>query len=164
MNQAYLSLGSNIQPEKNLPEAVARLAQFGMVRAVSVVWETAPYGFTDQPNFLNAALLLDTPLAAKALLTEAIATIEDALGRVRKKNKNAPRTIDLDLVLFNREVLQLGWRHIPAPEVETRPFVAIPLAEIAPDYVHPESGQTLRQIAGRMSQEGMQPRIDVILL
>jgi 2-amino-4-hydroxy-6-hydroxymethyldihydropteridine diphosphokinase len=164
-NLAYLSLGSNIQPERNLPAAVAQLAQFGQVRAVSTVWETLPVGFNDQPNFLNAAVLLETDLSAVALRQEAIAGVEMALGRVRTKNKNAPRTIDIDIMLFNHEVIQLKGRHIPDPEVLERPFVAVPLAEIAPDYVHPETGQTLREIAGRFDplSTGMRRRGDVEL-
>jgi 2-amino-4-hydroxy-6-hydroxymethyldihydropteridine diphosphokinase len=164
-NLAYLSLGSNIEPERNLPTAVARLAQFGQVRAVSTVWETLPVGFSDQPNFLNAAVLLETGLSAGALREEAIAGIETALGRVRTENKNAPRTIDIDVMLFNRDIIHLNRRHIPDPEVLERPFVAIPLAEIAPDYVHPETGQTLEVIAKQFDtpSAGMVRRDDVEL-
>ena len=163
MNKAYLSLGSNIEPERHLPEAVKRLAQYGQVRAASTVWETEPLGFADQPNFLNAVVLLETPLSAQALRAEALPALEAALGRVRTENKNAPRTIDIDLLLFNREVLQLGKRHIPNPEVQERPFVAIPLAEIAPDYIHPETGQTLRQMAEALPVKGMVRRPDICL-
>ncbi len=165
-NLAYLSLGSNIEPERNLAAAVNWLGRWGRVQAVSTVWESAPLGFADQPNFLNTAVLLETGLSAQALRQEAIASIEMALGRVRTANKNAPRTIDIDIMLFNQAVLQLGERHIPSPEVLERPFVAIPLAEIAPDYVHPETEQTLRQIAGRFdpASAGMRRRDDVTLI
>jgi 2-amino-4-hydroxy-6-hydroxymethyldihydropteridine diphosphokinase len=166
MNLAYLSLGSNIEPERHLPSAVAHLAQFGHVRSVSTVWETPPLGFSDQPVFLNAAVLLETNLSAQTLSQEAIPAVEAALGRVRSENKNAPRTIDIDIMLFNRDIIQLDRRHIPDPEVLERPFVAIPLAEIAPDYVHPEIGQTLCQIAGRFdpAATGMRRRDDVTLV
>ena len=163
VNLAYLALGSNLEPERHLREAVKQLAQYGQVRAVSTVWETEPVGFADQPNFLNAAALLATPLTAQALRAEAIPALEAALGRVRTANKYGPRTIDIDLVLFNREVLDLGHRHIPDPEIVTRPFVAIPLAEIAPDYVHPETGQTLRAVAASLAPVGMARRPDVRL-
>jgi len=161
-NLAYLSLGSNIEPERNLPAAVALLAQFGRVRAVSNVYETAPVGFPDQSDYLNAAVLLETTFSARALREEAITQIEAALGRVRTENKNAPRTIDIDIMLFNRDVLQIGKRHIPDSEILERPFVAIPLAEIAPDYVHPETGQTLKEIAQQLSLRG-KSRTDVML-
>ncbi len=164
-NLAYLSLGSNIAPESNLPAAVAQLAQYGRVRAVSTVWQTAPVGFTAQPDFLNAAVLLETPLSARALREQAIAQIERELKRERTENKNAPRTIDIDIMLFNNDVLTVGRRRIPDPEVRERPFVALPLAEIAPDYVHPEIGQTLRQIADQfdVAAAGMVRREDVVL-
>jgi 2-amino-4-hydroxy-6-hydroxymethyldihydropteridine diphosphokinase len=165
-NRAYLSLGSNIEPERNLPAAVDWLGRWGCIQAVSTVWESAPLGFADQPNFLNAAVLLETDLSAQALRQEAIASIETALGRVRSANKNAPRTIDIDIMLFNHDILQVGQRRIPSPEVLERPFVAIPLAEIAPDYVHPEIGQALHQIAGRFdpAAAGMRRRDDVTLI
>jgi 2-amino-4-hydroxy-6-hydroxymethyldihydropteridine diphosphokinase len=167
MNSAFLSLGSNIEPERHLLEAVRRLAEYGRVRAASTVWETEPLGFAGQPNFLNAVVWLETPLSAQALREAALPALEAALGRVRTENKNAPRAMDIDLLLFNREVLQLGKRHIPSPEIQERPFVAIPLAEIAPDYVHPETGQTLRDMARQMAQtlpaKGMVPRADIDL-
>ena len=165
VNLAYLSLGSNIEPELNLPAAVTQLARYGRVRAISTVWETLPVGFTDQPNFLNLALILETRLSAQALRNEAIAAIETALGRVRSENKNAPRTIDIDIMLFNHDALQINERHIPDPEVLERAFVAIPMAEIAPNYVHPETGQTLQAIAQQFDsmQAGMHRRGDILL-
>ncbi len=163
LNSVFLSLGSNIEPERHLREAVRRLAALGQVRAASTVWETEPLGMAGQPNFLNAVVWLETPLSAQALRAEALPALEAALGRVRTENKNAPRTIDIDLLLFNREVLQLGRRHIPSPEIGERPFVAIPLAEIAPGYLHPETGQTLQQMAEALPAAGMAPRPDIRL-
>ncbi len=164
-NRAYLSLGSNIAPERNLPAAVQKLAEFGHILAVSSVWESPPVGFADQPDYLNAAVLLETALSARELRETAITSVETALGRVRTENKNAPRTIDIDIMLFNRDVLRVGRRRIPDPEVLERPFVAIPLAEIAPQYVHPETGETLAAIAARFAPEaaGMRRRADVVL-
>jgi len=164
-NRVYFSLGSNIEPERNLPEAVRRLARFGRVLAVSTVWESKPLGCAGQANFLNAAVLMATPLTAEEVRNTAIAAIEAELGRVRTENRNAPRTIDIDIMLFNREILTIGRRRIPDPEVRERPFVAIPLAEIAPEYVHPETGERLQEIARRFNPEesGMLPRPDVVL-
>jgi 2-amino-4-hydroxy-6-hydroxymethyldihydropteridine diphosphokinase len=146
-NIAYLSLGSNIEPEDNLKSAVRMLATLTYLMAVSSVWETRPLGMANQPNFLNAAAIVKTDLEAKRLKWQVIDRIEQCLGRVRQINKNVPRPIDIDIMLFNHQIIELGDRHIPDPELLERPFVAIPLAEIAPDYRHPETGQTLRAIA-----------------
>jgi 2-amino-4-hydroxy-6-hydroxymethyldihydropteridine diphosphokinase len=165
-NRACLLLGSNIEPERNLPAAVRELRRYGRVAAVSRVWQSPPAGFVEQADFLNAAVLLETPLSAGELRTTAIAAIERALGRVRDpRNPDAPRTIDIDVVLFNRDVLEIGDRRIPDPDVLRRPFVTIPLAELDPDYVHPENGRTLRDIAGRFDPAacGMKLRPEVSL-
>lgn len=165
-NLAYLSIGSNIEPEKNLPAAVQALARFGTVRAVSSVWETAPVGFRDQPNFLNAAVILETELSAAEVRAVVCRSIEQALHRVRTENPNAPRTIDVDLSLFNHEVLALADKQIPDPDILTHAFVAVPLAEIAPAYRHPLTGQTLREIAQQLQRasEGIAKRDDVALI
>lgn len=164
-NLAYLSLGSNIEPEKNLCTAVQLLTQAGTVRAVSCVWETAPAGFLDQPNYLNAAILLETEFTAETLKTTVLQPIEQTLHRVRDENPNAPRTIDIDIALFNEEIFTLGKRQIPDPDILTRAFVAISLAEIAPQYRHPVTGQTLAEIAGTFDsvREEMLKREDIKL-
>jgi 2-amino-4-hydroxy-6-hydroxymethyldihydropteridine diphosphokinase len=146
-NLAFLSLGSNIKPEKNIPRAVKKLAQASKLVAVSPVWETLPLGVTDQPNFLNAAMVVETDESPEVFKNKIIRRIEDDLGRVRTAEKFGPRPIDIDIMFFNSQILEVDNRHIPDPEVLERPFVAIPLAEIAPDYRHPETGQTLRDIA-----------------
>lgn len=166
-NRAYLVLGSNIDPERHLPAAVRQLANDGCIRAVSGVWESAPVGFADQPNFLNAAVLLETDLSAAAIQHGVIPTIERSLNRIRDPvNKNGPRTIDVDLALFNRDVLQIDGRRIPAADVLLRAFVAVPLAELEPGYVHPETGQTLFDIAEqvRRTSSPLRRRSDVVLL
>jgi len=165
-NRAYLTLGSNIAPAENLPAAVRELATFGTICGISRVWETIPVGFADQPNFLNAALLLETPLSARDLRLHAITEIEQTLNRVRDPhNRNAPRTIDIDIALFNRDVLTIEHRRIPDPDLLERPFLAIPLAELDPDYVHPQAGLTLARIATRFEAgtDEMRLRDDILL-
>jgi 2-amino-4-hydroxy-6-hydroxymethyldihydropteridine diphosphokinase len=164
-NRAYLSLGTNLDPENNLVQAVARLSQFGRIVAASTVWQTKPVGLADQPDFLNAVVLLETTLTAQELREGPITQIEEELGRVRTENKNSARTIDIDIMLFNRDVLTVAHRRIPDQEVLERPFVAIPLAEIAQDYIHPETGQKLKDIATQFdpATERMIKRIDVTL-
>jgi len=152
-NRAYLALGSNISPEVNLPAAARLLADFGSVVAVSGVWESRAVGDPHQANFLNAAVLLETALPADQLKRTAIAEIEQTLGRTRDpKNKNAARTIDIDIALFNRDVISLGDGRIPDPQLFTRPFLAVPLAELAPGYTVPIDGRTLQAIADSLQQ------------
>ncbi len=172
-NRAYLSLGSNIEPEQNLPAAVRELASFGRILAASNVWESAPFidggpervDYPRHKNFLNAALLLETPLSPPDLYEQAISSVEHRLRRMRNPlDKNAPRTIDVDLSLFNDDVLEFAGHRVPDPEILIRPFVAIPLAEVAPDYVHPVEKRRLADIAAAWSNNsGLLPRPDVSL-
>lgn len=168
MNRAFLALGSNIEPERHLPRAVSAMTQFGHLRQVSSVWESDPVGYAAQPRFLNAAVLLETSLSVARLRTDVITAIEEGLRRIRDPlEKNGPRTIDVDLALFNAEILRDGHREIPDPDILTRTFLAVPLAELAPDYVHPVTGRTLQQIAEDLVAQGHQPlvrRDDVSLL
>jgi 7,8-dihydro-6-hydroxymethylpterin-pyrophosphokinase len=89
--------------------------------------------------------------------------IEQALGRVRSADKSAPRTIDLDITLFDDQVLELGQRHVPDPDLLRHPHIAVPMADLAPQYVHPETGQTLKEIAEGLPSAGLVPRPDVAL-
>lgn len=164
MSQVFISLGSNIDPERNLPEAVRRLALRCRLLAVSPVYETEPVGKTDQPNFLNAAVLIETDLSPSELKTGVLEALEWELGRVRTGDKNAPRTIDLDISLFNDKVLEIGHRRIPDPEILQFSHIARPLANLAPDYAHPETGQTLREIAESLPQAGLARRDEISLL
>jgi 2-amino-4-hydroxy-6-hydroxymethyldihydropteridine diphosphokinase len=162
-NRAFIALGSNIEAERNLPAAVRRLAAQCRLVAASPVYETLPVGKTDQPNFLNAAVLVETELSAAELKSQVLQPIEQALGRVRSEDKNAPRTIDLDISLFNDQVIMLGDRRIPDPEILEFAHIARPLADLAPVYQHPETGQMLAVIAQGLSHEGLVHRRDIAL-
>ncbi len=165
-HQAYLSLGSNIDPTNNLPRSVKLLGGFGRLIAASTVWETRPIGVENQPNFLNACVLLETSLSAKQMQEQAIPWVETALKHVRGKNKAGPRSIDIDIMLFDNDILDIGRRHIPHPEIYERAFIAIALAEISPDKIHPETGERLDAIASRFSAEdwGMIKRLEIRLM
>ena len=166
VNRAYLVLGSNINPEENLPAATRALETYGQIIAVSSVWETPPIDGSAQPNYLNAAVLLETRHSAEELCRDVTATIEQSLNRIRDPhNKHAPRTIDIDLALFNREILQIDRRRIPDADLVVRPFMSIPLAEVDPEYVHPESDRTLLEISQTMKlpENWMRIRHDVAL-
>lgn len=165
MNRAFLALGSNIKPERHIPAAVELLAAQTGLLAVSSVWETMPLGIATQPNFLNAAALVETPLDAATLKWTILRAIETELHRDRSGHRDGPRTIDIDLVLFNQEIFMQDGLHIPDPDVLTRAFVAIPLAELDPQYRHPQTEQTLAQIAAgfQINPKEMFQRDDIIL-
>jgi dihydroneopterin aldolase/2-amino-4-hydroxy-6-hydroxymethyldihydropteridine diphosphokinase len=161
-NRAFLALGSNINPEHNLKAAVQRLAWRFHLRDVSPVYETPPVAKTNQPNFLNAAALIETNLTA-AELKQALQAIEQELGRARTGDKNAPRTIDLDISLFDDQVMDVGQRHIPDPDLVKYSHIARPLADLAPYQRHPETGQTLQEIAQALPAGGLVRRPEIVL-
>lgn len=167
LHRAYLSLGSNIQPERHLPKAVRRLAHLGRIAAVSGVWQSQPVGDTTQADFCNAAVLLETGLTPEDLTAETgpLRTIEAELGRVRDPhNRNAARTIDIDLSLYDYECRTIGRKTLPDPDLLSRAFVAQPLAELDPGYLHPVTGVPLHAIAERLRrQQPLAPRPDIPL-
>jgi len=154
LHRAWLNVGSNIQPETNIPEAIHLLGEYGQVQAVSSAWESRAVGASG-PNFLNACALFLTPLSAEALEDEVIRRIETRLGRVRSEDKNAPRTIDIDTMMYDETPLHLRrWDYA---------FVLVPLAELAPALRHPASGEKLRDAAERVRRDTwIVPRPDVI--
>lgn len=163
MNRVLVALGSNIDSERNMRKAIRLLASYCQLAAVSPVYETKPVGKTEQPNFLNAAALVETDLTAAELKTRVLQVIERKLGRVRTEDKNAPRTIDLDIALFGEQVIDHGRRHIPDPDTLKHPHIAVPLADLAPTMRHPEDGRTLQQIAQSLPSSGLAARPDVVL-
>jgi 2-amino-4-hydroxy-6-hydroxymethyldihydropteridine diphosphokinase len=154
---AAIALGSNLASpwgdrEANLREAIARVAKLGEVRAVSSFHDTAPVGFTEQPNFLNAAMLLDTELEPVERM-RALLAIERAMGRDRASvPAKGPRMIDLDLLLMDDVVLQTDELTLPHPAMAERRFVLEPLAEIAPAMINPGSGRTAAELLARLTQ------------
>jgi 2-amino-4-hydroxy-6-hydroxymethyldihydropteridine diphosphokinase len=150
-----IALGSNLPshfgpPAANLREALGRLAALGTVAAVSSFHITDPVGYRDQPRFVNAAALLETALSPLALLG-ALLAIESEMGRERDPAlPKGPRVIDLDLLLYGGVTLQGPVLTLPHPAMHERPFVLVPLAEIAPALVHPTSGFTVAQLASRL--------------
>ena len=163
MNRVFIALGSNIDSEHNMREAVRLLSLCCRLLAVSPVYETAPVGNMEQPNFLNAAALIETDLTAAELKARVLRVIEQDMGRVRTDDKNAPRTIDLDIALFGNQVLDLGLRHIPDPDILRYPHMAIPLADLASTMRHPEDGRTLQEIAQSLPVGGLVSRPDLVL-
>jgi len=156
MRLAAIALGSNLPSpcgdrDANLREAITRVARLGKVRAVSSFYDTAPVGYTDQPDFLNAALLLDTELDPLELM-RALLAIERAMGRDRAiAPAKGPRIIDLDLLLVDDAVLATPELTLPHPAMAKRSFVLEPLAEIAPAMVDPLTGLTVAELLAHLN-------------
>lgn len=144
LHKVYLSLGSNIDPEANIPRALELLAQSVLVQSVSNAWETPPVG-GEGPNFLNAAASIYTDLDETELRDEVLRQVEAELGRERGKDPNAPRTIDLDILIYDSVVVE--------DQIWRQAHLAVPLAEILPDYAQPDTGETLYQIACRLKSD-----------
>lgn len=144
MSRAYLSLGSNLQPERHLRSAVAALRERFGALLLSPVYRTRAVGF-DGADFLNAAAVIDTDLEPRAL-NDWLHALEDAHGRDRSGPRFGDRTLDIDIVLFDeRTVDGPGHLRIPRPELQ-HAFVLKPLADIAPQVVVPGAGRTLAQL------------------
>lgn len=132
MSLVYLSLGSNIQPEKNIPTAIEKLKTAFNVTRISSCYETDPVGPAGPHKFCNMAVSIETDLS-REILTKKIRTIESELGRVRSSNRFAPRTIDIDI--------------LPQTDYQKMAFIMIPLAEIAPGEIDAESGKSFAELA-----------------
>ncbi len=165
MNSVYLTVGSNINPTYHLRQAFILLKVVCDVIEVSPVYETAPVGYIEQDHFLNAAFYIQTEDDPETLKSKLL-RIETQLGRIRDpNNKNAPRTIDLDIALWNQDSFEYGekpWK-VPDPDIVRFIHVARPLADLAPDYVHPEIDETLLRIADKLPSEGLIRRDDLAI-
>jgi 2-amino-4-hydroxy-6-hydroxymethyldihydropteridine diphosphokinase len=142
----YLSLGSNLGDRKGyLRDALSRLQQLGALTRVSALYETQPVEVEgEQPWFLNCAVRIETELLPTQFLNRVLA-IEQSMGRTRIEPKG-PRTIDLDIIFFGDDVLDTPELTIPHPAMQQRRFVLEPLAEIAPDVIHPVLKRTVRDL------------------
>ena len=155
MTVAAIALGSNLESvwgsrEGALREAIARVGSLGSVMAISGFHDTEPMGYTDQPRFLNGALLLETRLAPEELMA-GLLEIEQAMGRDRLSHiAKGPRIIDLDLLLFGDEVVCTEGLSVPHPALRVRRFVLEPLAEIAGEMVDPVTGLTVDELLRRL--------------
>ena len=146
MNYAFLSLGSNegdrIQWLKKAIDMI--VSSCGPFTRLSSVYETAAWGITDQPDFLNMVIRIKTTLNPHELL-EAILAIEVALGRKREV-KWGPRIIDIDILLYNYEIVDTSELTIPHPFLQERRFILVPLAQIASSYIHPKVNMSISQL------------------
>ena len=147
MKNVFLLLGSNLgDREKNLSRAIELIAEkTGEIAAFSGIYETAAWGKTDQPNFYNQAVEIETELSSEKLLAELKKT-EAEIGR-KNAEKWAARIIDIDIIFYGSEIYQSETLTIPHAFMQDRKFVLEPLSEIAPDFVHPILGQTVKELS-----------------
>jgi 2-amino-4-hydroxy-6-hydroxymethyldihydropteridine diphosphokinase len=146
MNKAYLLIGGNEGERLHyLEQAKKEIEQScGEISLQSSIYETAAWGIRDQPSFLNQAIMIQTQHNADKLMDE-ILSIEEKLGRIRKE-KYGPRTIDIDILFFNEDIINLSHLRIPHPELQNRRFALVPMNEIAPELVHPGLHKTIMQL------------------
>jgi 2-amino-4-hydroxy-6-hydroxymethyldihydropteridine diphosphokinase len=146
MNKAYLLTGGNEGDRfLHMQQAQTNIELIcGQLLLVSSIYETAPWGKNDQPDFLNQVILIDTKFSPEELL-KSILLIEEKDGRKRTA-KNAPRTIDIDILFYNALILEKPGLTIPHPRIAIRRFVLEPLNEISPEFIHPVIGKTIREL------------------
>ena len=152
MNEVYLGLGSNKGERLTyLKRAIDELHKVGKVITISPVYETEPWGKIGQPPFLNAVIRMETELAPLLLLRE-IKVIEQRIGR-QPSQRWGPREIDIDILFYDELVLDTHELKVPHPYLHVRPFVLIPLADIAPDLVHPVLKKTVYELVKELSDD-----------
>lgn len=146
MSIAYLILGSNMgNKEENLLNAVKSLKKLGRVRKYSGIYETEPWGFSDERNFFNMAVCFETSLSPFELITE-ILKIEISSGRIRKTMQWVAREIDIDIIFFDNIIINDESLVIPHPHTAKRKFVLVPINEIAPGFIHPVYGKNISEL------------------
>ena len=160
MAEAFVGLGSNLEnPLQQVRQAISELdaIEYTRVLAASSLYRSAPVGYADQPDFINAVTKLQTGLSPHELL-DALHVIENRHGR-RRLLRNAPRTLDLDLLLYGILVVHEDGLTLPHPRMHERAFVLLPLAEIAPEALLPGHG-SVSQLLAHMDRSGAE-KLDV---
>ena len=160
MPRVFVSVGSNVNPEENVTRALRLLDEEIGIRGISTFYRTPALNRPKDPSFLNGVVEVGDALGPFELKA-SLQRIERALGRERGSDRYAPRTLDLDLILYGDRVLSSDALMLPHPDIRDRPFVAIPLLELAPDLILPDSRITLRSIVDSLSPYPMEPLRDL---
>ncbi len=161
---AYLGLGSNLGDRMaNMQDALNHLGKSNGLRitGVSPVYETAPVGGPEQPDYLNAVAEIETSLDVHGLLNICL-TVEAKMGRKRNEHRGA-RNIDIDILLFGEEQIETDRLSVPHPRMHERAFVLMPLADVAPQAVHPLTGKTVKELLNGLHHKGIE-KVDGLLL
>ena len=154
---AYIGVGSSIDPETNIQKALRLMRKCAPIQAVSTFYRSAAIDRPSDPAFVNGVVRIATVLGPVELKRRVLTRIEDDLGRVRGEDKYAPRTIDLDILLYENLALVRDDLRIPDPGIHERPFLAMPLCELDPKLILPDTGESIRRIAARLRDLSMEP-------
>ena len=155
--QAFVAVGSNLEPERNIPKALDLAMKRLRVTGVSTFYRTEPLGRAKQPPFLNGVWEVASPCGPRELKFDILRPIEEQLGRVRGADKYAARTIDLDIAVFGRTVVNEEDLRIPDPDIRVRAFLAVALFELAGDIVLPDTGEALAGVVHALSSTRLVP-------
>jgi len=154
MHTVYIALGTNLGARRqNLAQAEKALKQIVFVVSKSSIYETPPWGYSDQPAFLNQVLMIDTSLEPENLLVE-LKRIERELGR-EESFRYGPRLIDLDILFYDNIVYNSDKLSIPHPQIVNRAFVLTPLVELAPEMMHPIENKTMSELLLNVDGSGI---------
>jgi len=153
-NRVYVGLGSNLGDRlKNINDALHRLALISIIEKASLIYETEPWGLTNQPKFLNQVVRCSTSLEP-LLFLHALKKIEQELGR-KATVRYGPRLIDLDILFYDNLILHTPDLSIPHPSIAERAFILVPLAEISPGLMHPVLRKTVRELLNNIDLNGV---------
>ena len=156
---AFIGVGSNIQPERNIIEALVRLSKQVDITGISFFYKTTPLLRKNQNDYLNGVWQISTSIPPKELKFSVLKKIEQELNRNRQSDKYAPRTIDLDILLFGDMVIHEDNLTIPDPDIYKRSFIAFPLSELNPDLIMPDTKKPLVDLLSALSKDDMIPDV-----
>jgi 2-amino-4-hydroxy-6-hydroxymethyldihydropteridine diphosphokinase len=143
LSDIYIAVGSNIEPQENIKDALIELKKYVEITAISNFYKTAPIGNPANEDFLNGVIKIKTGIKPRELKFDILRKVEEKLGRIHSTDKNAARTIDLDLILYDDLVIDEPDLRLPDPSIRLYPFIAIPLFELIPDLILPDTKTAL---------------------